>query len=91
MIPSRVRNSLLPPAMQVKQYSAQNTGHNFGEVFKLTPSGQGWNYTDLHTFGNGDGLLDHEGGVVMDASGNLYGTNESGGAHNAGVVWEITP
>lgn len=71
--------------------TTQNTGHNFGEVFKLTPSGQGWNYTDLHTFSNGDGLLDHEGGVVMDASGNLYGTNEIGGAHSAGVVWEITP
>ncbi len=70
--------------------TTQNTGHRFGEVFKLTPSGQGWVYTDLHTFGD-DGLLDHEGGVVMDSNGNLYGTNEIGGEYNAGVVWKLTP
>ena len=84
-------NLLMDATGSLYGITTQNTGHNFGEVFKLSPAGQGWNYTNLHTFASGDGLLDHEGGVVMDASGNLYGTNEIGGAHNAGVVWEITP
>ena len=30
-------------------------------------------------------------GVLQDASGNLYGTTEVGGAHNDGVVFEIVP
>jgi uncharacterized repeat protein (TIGR03803 family) len=63
----------------------------YGNVFKLTASGDGWTYTDLYDFTNGDDGAYPEGGVVLDANGNLYGTAESGGAHGAGTVWEITP
>ena len=31
------------------------------------------------------------GNLVEDSAGNLYGTTESGGANNLGVVFEITP
>jgi len=31
------------------------------------------------------------GNLVEDSAGNLYGTTESGGAYNLGVVYEITP
>ena len=30
-------------------------------------------------------------GVIIDASGNLYGASESGGTYNAGVVYELSP
>jgi uncharacterized repeat protein (TIGR03803 family) len=32
-----------------------------------------------------------EGGVILDAAGNLYGTTYSGSAHNQGVVFSVTP
>lgn len=68
------------------------TAGGYGEVFEMTPSGGSWNYTQLHQFMGGqyDGLAPY-GGVVMDASGNLYGTTYSGGYSNFGVVYEITP
>jgi len=61
-----------------------------GSVFKLTPSGGGWTFTDLHDFNGGDGAYPI-GGVVQDANGNLYGTTSGGGAYGKGVVFEITP
>lgn len=62
-----------------------------GSVFKLTPSGKGWAYTDLHDFtGGSDGAVPFSG-VTLDADGNLYGTAALGGANGDGVVWEITP
>jgi uncharacterized repeat protein (TIGR03803 family) len=30
-------------------------------------------------------------GLILDAAGNLYGTTSSGGAHNGGSVFELTP
>ena len=62
-----------------------------GEVFKLTPSGNGWIYTRLYDFtgsSNGDFPI---GGVIFDAEGNLYGTTANGGQDQEGIVWEITP
>jgi uncharacterized repeat protein (TIGR03803 family) len=63
----------------------------YGSVFKLTLSGNNWVYTDLHDFTGGSDGGYPGGGVVMDASGNLYGTAVLGGANNAGVIYEITP
>lgn len=71
--------------------TAADGEYQYGSVFKLTPSGGSWTYTDLHNFtGQSDGGFPI-GGVVLDASGDLYGTTEAGGAYNHGVVWEITP
>jgi uncharacterized repeat protein (TIGR03803 family) len=62
-----------------------------GAVFKLAPSGGGWSYSSLHDFtGGSDGGYPYCS-LVFDAAGNLYGTTFYGGAHNAGVVFEITP
>ena len=61
-----------------------------GAVFKLTPSPNGWIYTDLHDFTGFDGRCPY-GNVVIDAQGNLYGTTEGGGQYDYGVVWEVTP
>jgi len=65
---------------------------NFGLVFKLTPSSGGWTETNLTLFGigNNDGNSPY-GSVVLDASGNVYGTTLQGGSDGNGTVWEITP
>ncbi len=63
----------------------------FGSVFKLTNTAGSWTYTSLHDFtGGSDGGYPFSN-VVVDASGNLYGTASRGGTLGYGVVWEITP
>ena len=62
-----------------------------GTVFKLTPSGGGWTETDLYDFPGGSQGGVPYGSVLIDASGNLYGTASQGGTHGYGVIWEITP
>ncbi len=67
-------------------------GHyGYGSVFKLTHSGGSWSYTSLHDFTGGSDGANPMCSLVFDASGNLYGTASGGGAHNAGVVFQITP
>ncbi len=62
-----------------------------GNVFKLTPSNGGWNYTSLHDFeGYGEGAFP-ERGPTVDSNNNLFGTTYYGGPVSAGVIWEITP
>jgi len=70
--------------------------YDWGWVFELTNSGGSWTVTDLHDFtlgGDGGG----PGPVVLDSSGNLYGTAGLGGIlgdcglDGCGTVWEITP
>lgn len=65
--------------------------YGYGSVFKLTRSGGGWTYSSLHDFTGGKDGANPICQLVFDASGNLYGTAISGGAHNVGVVFEITP
>lgn len=62
-----------------------------GTVFKLTPSGGGWTLTVLHIFSGGTDGETPFGSVVVDSSGNVYGTTLLGGTANRGVVFEITP
>ncbi|MFZ0311566.1 MAG: choice-of-anchor tandem repeat GloVer-containing protein [Candidatus Korobacteraceae bacterium] len=70
-----------------------NGAHNYGTVYKLTPSDNGWIYTDLYDFTGGDDGCYPWSDVVMDSRGNLYGTaSECGqGGLEGGTVWEITP
>jgi uncharacterized repeat protein (TIGR03803 family) len=71
-------------------YGVNQSLFNDGSVFKLTPSGSGWTFTTLHNFSGRDGGNPY-GQLVVDSSGNLYGTTESGGTYGYGVIWEITP
>ena len=62
-----------------------------GTIFELSPSSGGWTYTELYDFtGGSDGAYPHSN-LVMDSSGNLYGTTSGGGANGDGVVFEFTP
>lgn len=62
-----------------------------GTVFELTRGGSGYTETILHAFGPSTGTDgdDPMAGLVMDASGNLYGTTVSGGANAKGTVFEL--
>ena len=49
-------------------------------------------YKVLHRFNGADGSLpDDDSGLIFDASGNLYGTTETGGAYGYGNVFQLTP
>jgi uncharacterized repeat protein (TIGR03803 family) len=61
--------------------------HEFGEVFKLAPSGGGFTYTSLYAF---DQDCDSQSGVTMDAAGNFFGACYEGGAHQDGWIFELT-
>ncbi len=62
-----------------------------GIVFELTPAGDRWNESVLHTFaGPGDAAAPFSG-LTMDSAGDLYGTTLSGGVMGNGAVYELTP
>jgi uncharacterized repeat protein (TIGR03803 family) len=58
---------------------------NSGTVFKLTPGSDGkWTETVLHRFRGRDGVRP-VGGLILDATGNLYGTTIEGGNFDCGA------
>jgi uncharacterized repeat protein (TIGR03803 family) len=67
------------------------TSFGCGVIFEMTPSGDGtWTYHVLHRFASypTDGQTPY-GGLVMDASGNFYGTTEFGGDKTNGTVFKL--
>ena len=63
-----------------------------GTVFELSPSGDNWNLSTIYRFSGGDGTNPGpDGGVIMDASGNLYGTTYAEGFYGLGSVFKLTP
>lgn len=76
-----------------------STGNLYGTtgyfIFKLTPSGNGWQETTLYTFGENEG--GRLSGLVFDKAGNLYGTANLGGqrgcanAYGCGTVFKLSP
>jgi uncharacterized repeat protein (TIGR03803 family) len=71
-----------------------------GTAFRLSPkSGGGWQFTSIHTFNGNDGLSP-QGSLLVDASGNLYGSTAWGGnskycstygLNGCGTVFRLTP
>ena len=62
-----------------------------GTVYKLTRSAGGWTESVIHAFGaSGDGAQPLHN-VILDTSGNLYGTTSYGGAYNKGTVYQLVP
>ena len=62
-----------------------------GSIYQLTPSGSGWNLTTLYSFQGGNDGEGPEGGLLLDRSGNLYGTTTSDGSGAGGTVFELSP
>ena len=64
----------------------------FGTVYEMSPDGSGgWAEKVLHNFGSGLDGYEPEAGLILDGSGNLYGTTYNGGSHSFGVVFEMSP
>ena len=68
-----------------------NGGANkFGSIYRLTPSGSGWQETDLYDFTNGSDGAYPKAGVILDQAGNIYGATSTGGAGRGGTAFKLT-
>ncbi len=69
-------------------------GSGCGVVFEfIPPSKQGgaWTELTLYSFtGSPDGAVPN-GDLIVDSTGNLFGTTQSGGTNDAGVAFELFP
>ena len=71
--------------------TSYGTGTNLmGQIFRLSHGANGWTFSVLHEFNDNDGAFPI-GNLVIDTSGNIYGTTTQGGAKGEGVIWELTP
>jgi uncharacterized repeat protein (TIGR03803 family) len=65
--------------------------HDSGTVFELSPkAGGAWTEKVIHSFDTTDGYCPCAA-LIVDVSGNLYGTTVLGGASGYGTVFELTP
>ena len=75
--------------------TSQGGANNTGVVFELSSDAGGvWTETILHDFGPSSGSdgTTPLSGVILDASGNLYGTTSAGGPNfGVGTVYELSP
>jgi uncharacterized repeat protein (TIGR03803 family) len=62
---------------------------NKGTVFEIKKTASGYANTPT-TLVSFNSLDSPRGGLLADASGDLFGTTESGGAHGGGTVFEVT-
>lgn len=69
----------------------QGGPNDSGTVFQLTPNPDGtWTKTTLYSFtGGNDDSQRPDGGLLIDAAGNLYGTTLYGGPSDSGTVFEL--
>jgi uncharacterized repeat protein (TIGR03803 family) len=71
----------------------QGGANGYGSVFELSPSGGGWKEKILYSFAaSGDGHNPQYSPLLIDKSGNIYGTTAYGGTStcNCGTVFELT-
>lgn len=68
-----------------------------GTVFELSPTATGWNFRAIYRFKGGSDGQNPQGGLLLDAAGNLYGTTEYGGTtscfgqtYGCGTVFKLT-
>jgi uncharacterized repeat protein (TIGR03803 family) len=61
-----------------------------GTIFELTPANPGWTFNVLYSM-PGWGISGAFRHLIMDSSGNLYGTTHCDGTYSSGTVYELTP
>jgi len=62
-----------------------------GEVFRVTPNGEKWEFSVLHGFSGGNSNGGYPNGdLVFDSVGNLYGTTQIGPG-GGGTVFKLSP
>lgn len=66
-------------------------GAGYGTVFELANVNGQWVKTALYNFRNADDGGHPVGGLLLDCSGNLYGTTTFAGAGQGGTVFELSP
>lgn len=80
-------------------YGTTSVGHDLeqggGRVFEMTPANGGWNFGWLYQFLGNGGLSPNgpQDKLVMDAAGNLYGTESAAGSNGYnqyGSVFKLT-
>ena len=77
---------VLDPSGNLYGTTVDGGASNSGIVFKLDTAGT---ETVLYTFTGGADGKSPSGGLVLDPSGNLYGTTTLGGASNSGIVFKL--
>ena len=66
--------------------------YGFGTALELSPGAGGvWTPTAVYAFGNLPSPENPTASLVMDSSGNLYGTTLNGGTHGFGAAFKLTP
>ncbi|MEI9931763.1 MAG: choice-of-anchor tandem repeat GloVer-containing protein [Rhizomicrobium sp.] len=78
------------PIYGIASASADPAG---GAIYQLVPHKSGWTEKVLYTFCGDTDCPDGkgpQGGLTLDAAGNLYGTTYYGGASNYGVLYQLT-
>jgi uncharacterized repeat protein (TIGR03803 family) len=61
-----------------------------GTIFQMTPTGSGWTLNVLTDFPQSSDGFRPYGSVIVDQSGNVYGTTSGGGAGKGGTVFILT-
>lgn len=69
-------------------YGVTDFGGTYGNgtLFEMTKGGT---VSLLHSFGGPSDGVSPDGAVIFDASGNMYGTTETGGSTGNGTIWEL--
>jgi uncharacterized repeat protein (TIGR03803 family) len=79
--PMRKPATLLPAPLAILALSLTFAFHAHGQTLNVL---RNWGVT------GGDGNIPYSS-LIMDSSGNLYGTTLEGGTHNFGTVYRLTP
>jgi uncharacterized repeat protein (TIGR03803 family) len=62
-----------------------------GTVYKLTPTGSGYDESVLYRFRGGTDGVDPNSQLTADTGGSIYGVTNSGGSANEGTAFKLTP
>ena len=75
-----------PSASLVRDQAGNLYGTSSAAVYELSPANGGWAFSVLYTLTS----TFPTGGVFLDAGGDLYGGNSSGGYYRSGSIFKLT-